>query len=74
MADVAAATGRVVMDAFHYRYHPAFIRAKEIFDSGILGRVREVRAAFHVPIVDPGNIRMNYHTGGGVTMDIGKGL
>ena len=71
MARVAAARGRVLMDAFHYRYHPVFIRAKEIVDSGALGAVREVHAAFHVAAPDPHNIRMNYRTGGGVTMDIG---
>ena len=32
--------------------------------------MREVRAAFHVPFTDPGNIRMNNDTGG-VTMYIG---
>lgn len=71
MARVAARTGLVLMDAFHYRYHPVFIRAKAIVDSGELGRIGELRAAFHVPATDPDNIRMNYHTSGGVTMDIG---
>lgn len=71
MARVATDTGRVAMEAFHYRYHPAFIRAKQIFDSGVLGAISEIRATFHVPAIDPNNIRMNYHTGGGVTMDIG---
>jgi predicted dehydrogenase len=59
------------MEAFHYRYHPMFVRAKEIFDSGALGTIREIRAVFDVPAIDPNNIRMNYRTGGGVTMDIG---
>ena len=71
MARVAADTGRVLMEAFHYRYHPVFIRAKEIYDSGVLGTITEIRATFHVPVGDPNNIRMNYATGGGVTMDIG---
>jgi predicted dehydrogenase len=71
MARIAAETGLVVMEAFHYRYHPMFIRAKEIFDSGVLGTVREIRAVFTVAASAPDNIRMNYHTGGGVTMDIG---
>ena len=72
MADVAAETGLVLMDAFHYRYHPIFQRAKEIYDSGVLGRVTELIAAFHIPASpDPSNIRMLYEMGGGVTMDIG---
>ena len=71
MADVATQTGLVLMDAFHYRYHPVFIRAREIYTSGLLGEIQTVDAAFHVPVTDPRNIRMNYATGGGVTMDIG---
>lgn len=72
MAEVARETGLVLMDAFHYRYHPVFIRAREIVESGILGRIRHVAGAFHIPVkADPENIRMNYATGGGVTMDIG---
>jgi predicted dehydrogenase len=72
MADAAKRTGLVLMDAFHYRYHPIFIRAKQIYDGGGLGAVREVNAAFHVPAApDPSDIRMNYETAGGVTMDIG---
>lgn len=72
MAAVAEETGLVLMDAFHYRYHPIFLRAKEIYDSGVLGSVTEVTAAFHIPAApDPSDIRMLYETGGGVTMDIG---
>ena len=71
MADVAQATGLVCMDAFHYRYHPLFIRAKEIYASGRLGKIAQVDATFDVAITDTSDIRMNYETGGGVTMDIG---
>ena len=73
MAAVAREEGRVLMDAFHYRYHPVFERAREILTSGELGKVEQIDAAFHIPVTDPNpnNIRMNYETGGGVTMDIG---
>ncbi len=71
MQDLAAANDRVLMDAFHYRYHPAFIRAREDVAAGQLGELREGHAAFHVPVTNPDDIRMNYATGGGVTMDIG---
>ena len=71
MAHAARESGLVLMDAFHYRYHPVFRRAREVVASGHLGPVRNIEAAFHVPIKDPGDIRMNYETGGGVTMDIG---
>ena len=72
MAAVAQETGLVLMDAFHYRYHPLFLRAKEIYDSGVLGVVSEITAEFHIPAApDPSDIRMLYEMGGGVTMDIG---
>jgi len=71
MAQVAVETNRVLMDAFHYRYHPIFLRARELYSSRQLGKILSIHAAFHVPIDDPLDIRMNYATGGGVTMDIG---
>ncbi len=71
MAETADQTGLVLMDAFHYRYHPVFIRAKDIYDSGELGEIRKVSGAFHIPVTDPTSIRMIYELGGGVTMDIG---
>ena len=71
MARAARSADRVVMDAFHYRYHPVFARAREIVESGGIGRVSRIEADVHVAITNPADIRMNYETGGGVTMDIG---
>lgn len=72
MQEVAEHTGLVLMDAFHYRYHPLFLRAVEIVRSGVLGKLVSIEADFHVkgPVADD-DIRMMYQTGGGVTMDIG---
>ena len=71
MNQLAKDQGLVLMDAFHYRYHPLFARMKNIVASGELGTISSIDAAFHIPVTDPGDIRMNYHLGGGVTMDIG---
>ena len=71
MAALGRETGVVLMDAFHYRYHPIFHRAREIYLSGELGDIHSVDAAFHIPVTDLEGIRMNYALGGGVTMDIG---
>lgn len=72
MAEVAKQQNLILMDAFHYRYHPLFHAAKDIYDSGVLGDITEIDAAFTVSgIIDPKDIRMNFETGGGVTMDIG---
>ena len=50
MATLARERDLVLMDAFHYRYHPAFARAKEIVESGALGTVREIDAEFSIPV------------------------
>ena len=69
MNAVAVGSGLVLMDAFHYRYHPLFGRVREIYQSGLLGQIRTIDAVFHVPVTDKNDIRMNYETGGGVTME-----
>ena len=71
MNAVAKEKGLVLMDAFHYRYHPLFNRVRDVYRSGILGTIQSIEAAFHVPVTGSDDIRMNYETGGGVTMDIG---
>jgi predicted dehydrogenase len=71
MAAAARDAGLVLMDAFHYRYHPAFVRTVELLRAGRIGTIERLEAIFHVPVTDPDNIRLNYALGGGVTMDIG---
>ncbi|MFT4798843.1 MAG: putative dehydrogenase [Sulfitobacter sp.] len=72
MAKVAEEQGLILMDAFHYRYHPLFIHAKEIYDSGTLGQIESVEAIFSVPgMPNSDDIRLHFETAGGVTMDIG---
>ncbi len=38
IAELAATSDRVVMEAFHYRYHPLALRVEEIIASGELGQ------------------------------------
>lgn len=71
MAQTAAANERVLMEAFHYRYHPLAARLKQIVASGELGTIRHLEAHFCTPSVRPGNIRLHYELGGGATMDLG---
>ena len=71
MADVAQETGLVLIEAFHYRYHPVFQRALELYHDGAIGDLVEVEGAFNVGSPRPGDIRMIYATGGGATMDMG---
>ncbi len=71
VAAVAQRTGLVVMEAFHYRYHPLADRLREIVGSGMLGRVRRVETRMVFPLPQPGDIRWNLTLAGGSTMDMG---
>lgn len=71
LAQVAAQSGRVLMEAFHYRYHPLAARLKAIVDSGELGVVQHIEAEFSVPLLQPRSIQFRYELGGGATMDTG---
>jgi predicted dehydrogenase len=70
MAKVAAETGMILGEAFHYRYHPLAVRVREIIDSGRLGRLSRVEGNFSVPIPET-NIRFDWSLAGGATMDLG---
>jgi len=71
MAAAADASGLVVMEAFHWRYHPLVGQMREILDT--LGPIKRVEASFavaavHIPTTD---IRYDLSLGGGSMMDIG---
>jgi predicted dehydrogenase len=71
IADLAAASDRVVMEAFHYRYHPLALRVEEIVASGELGELQHVETALCFPLPKFSDIRYNYDLAGGATMDAG---
>lgn len=71
IAALTADSGRVVMEAFHYRYHPLTLRAEEIIASGELGTLRHVEAALCFPLPKFSDIRYDYALAGGATMDAG---
>ena len=71
MAQAAEASGRVLVEAFHWRCHPLAARMREIVRSGVLGEVRRVEASMCIPLPLPGDIRYRFDLGGGATMDTG---
>ncbi|MEN4446703.1 Gfo/Idh/MocA family oxidoreductase [Mycobacterium sp. SM3041] len=71
IAQRAAASDRVVMEAFHYRYHPLALRVEEIIASGELGKLQHVETAMCFPLPKFSDIRYNYALAGGATMDGG---
>jgi predicted dehydrogenase len=71
IAEFAATSDRVVMEAFHYRYHPLTLRVEEIIASGELGALQHVEATLCFPMPIFSNIRYDYSLAGGATMDAG---
>lgn len=71
IAQAAYTTNRLVMEAFHYRYHPAFLRILQLVAGGELGPLRHLEAHFCVPLVRLGDIRYRFDLAGGATMDLG---
>src|SRR6185437_6325825 len=71
IAELAADSDRVVMEAFHYRYHPMTLRAEEIIASAELGPLRHVEASLCFPLPKFSDIRDDYGLAGGAMMDAG---
>src|SRR6185295_6051789 len=71
MSDASAKSGRILVEAFHWRYHPLAARLREIIDSGELGPIHHLEAHMCVPLPMPNDIRYRYDLGGGATMDVG---
>jgi predicted dehydrogenase len=71
IAALAATSDRVVMEAFHYRYHPLTLRIEQIIASGELGKLERVEGALCFPLPKFSDIRYNYSLAGGATMDAG---
>jgi predicted dehydrogenase len=71
VAAAAESSGLVVMEAFHWRYHPLAARMLEIVAGGELGPVRHVQAALAFPLVKRTDIRWRLDLAGGALMDAG---
>ncbi|MEZ5986516.1 MAG: Gfo/Idh/MocA family oxidoreductase [Hyphomonas sp.] len=72
MQQAALDTGRPLVEAFHYRFHPAFIHVLGHIRSGHIGKILSMEADFSVAIpYRPGELRHTLETGGGALMDLG---
>ncbi len=71
MAAAASRAGRVLMEAFHYRYHPLFGRLRTIIAAGEIGAVRHLEATFCIPLLRASDIRWRADLAGGALMDTG---
>ena len=71
MAEAARDAGKVLMEAFHYRYHPLAQRMADIVASGELGEIKYVRSTMCFPLPLFKDIRYNFSLAGGAMMDAG---
>ena len=73
IAEAARAGDVVVMEAYHWRYHPYAGQIRAVIDSGVLGRLDRIEAAFDIPdgFIGRDDIRWDLQIGGGATMDLG---
>jgi predicted dehydrogenase len=60
-----------IMEAFMYRFHPQWEKAKELVNSGAIGTLKTIHSFFSYHNADPSNIRNQADIGGGGLMDIG---
>ena len=60
-----------VMEAFMYRHHPQWIKAKELVESGVIGKVKTIQSFFAYFEDNPNSITNSKEYGGGSLMDIG---
>jgi predicted dehydrogenase len=61
----------LIAEAFMVRFHPQWLRARELVREGRIGTLRAVQAFFAYDNPDPANIRNRAEVGGGGLYDIG---
>lgn len=60
-----------VMEAFMYRFHPQWVRAKSMVEQEKIGKLQTIASFFSYYNDDPDDIRNKAEIGGGGLMDIG---
>ncbi|NDV20680.1 gfo/Idh/MocA family oxidoreductase [Pseudodesulfovibrio sp. JC047] len=60
-----------VMEGFMFRFHPQWVEAKRLVDTGAIGDLVTIQSFFSYFNADPDNIRNKADLGGGGLMDIG---
>jgi predicted dehydrogenase len=69
--DAAARAGVVVMEAFHYLYHPVAQRLLDVLGSGEIGELRHVEVHMEIPAPPDTDPRWSLPLAGGALMDVG---
>ncbi|MEW5986435.1 MAG: Gfo/Idh/MocA family oxidoreductase [Chloroflexota bacterium] len=71
VAEAGQRYGRVVMEAFMYRFHPQMKTLGAWVRSGLLGSIAYVVGRFGFPLLDESNVRWRPEWGGGCLWDVG---
>ena len=67
----AARPDLVVMEAFHWRYHPLARNIVEVVESGAIGTLRRIDTSMCIPLPKRNDIRYQWSLAGGSLMDVG---
>lgn len=71
VAEVAAHSKVIVMEAYHSAYHPLQDQLRAILNTEVLGHVFDARAVFCIPLLSRKAIQWNPSLGGGGLLDVG---
>jgi predicted dehydrogenase len=71
IAAAAQKHGKVVAEAFMYRHHPQTLKARELVQNGLIGKLQAIRGAFTFKMSTDVNIRLVPEWGGGSIWDVG---
>ena len=71
MREASLATGKLVLEAFFYRFHPQTDRIHELVRSGALGPLKWMRGSFTYALRDMTDCRWDPALGGGALYDLG---
>lgn len=63
--------GLKVKEAFMYRHHPQWLKAREVVHGGAIGELKTLHSIFTYYNVDPNDVRNQFEIGGGGLLDIG---
>lgn len=69
--DVAEQSGRHVVEAFHYTYHPLAHRMFDLVAGGAVGEPRTIEVSLAMPPPNASDARWSTALSGGATMDLG---
>ncbi len=65
-------TGLHIEEAFGFRNHPQWARARAIVDAGTIGEVRSIHSTLAKQFLDPADTRNSVEAGGGALYDLGS--